>query len=103
MNNLDKAYSLLNQANETHETIIANRFLGDILLTRKDKKALYYLKKVYHAYNSDPDYLNTLCYACVYFKDFEYAKKILPELKQLSPDNKNIPAFEKEISANTEK
>ena len=97
-NEVDKAYALLIKANEIHETTIASRFLGDILLQKKDRKALFYLKKVYGAYNTDPNYLNTLCYACIFFKEYEYAKKILPELKQLSPDNPNIPDYEKMIA-----
>jgi len=97
-NEVDKAYALLIRANEIHETSIANRFLGDILLQKKDRKALYYLKKVYSEYNTDPNYLNTLCYACIIFKEYQYAKKILPELKQLSPDNPNIPGYEKAIA-----
>jgi tetratricopeptide (TPR) repeat protein len=96
--NIDKGFALLNQANNIHETPVANRFLGDILLQRKDPKSLECLKKVYSDYSTDPEYLNTLCYASIYFKDFEYAKKILPELKRLSPNNPNIPAFEKKIS-----
>lgn len=96
-NEIDKAFSLLNKANEIRETSAANRFLGDILLQRKDKKSLYYLKKVYADYSSDANYLNTLCYACIYFKDFKYAEKILPELKQLSPNNPNISNYEKRI------
>jgi len=96
--NIDQALSLLNKANTIHETTLENRFLGDIWLKRRDRKALYYLKKVYSDYSTDPDYLNTLCYASIYFKEYTYAKKILPELKQLSPNNPNIPAFEKKIS-----
>jgi tetratricopeptide (TPR) repeat protein len=97
-NEIEKAYTLLTEANKIKETNIAHRFLGDILLQKKDKKALYHLKKVYKDYNSDPNFLNTLCYACIFFKDFEYAGKILPELKQLSPDNKYIPSYEKAIA-----
>jgi tetratricopeptide (TPR) repeat protein len=95
--NVDKGIALLNKANEIHETNLAYRFLADILLQRKDKKALVYLKKVYYDYNTDPEYLNTLCYASIYFKDYKYAKKVLPELKQLSPKNPNIPIYEKNI------
>jgi len=46
-NEVDKAYALLIRANEIHETSIANRFLGDILLQKKDRKALYLSYKVY--------------------------------------------------------
>jgi tetratricopeptide (TPR) repeat protein len=99
-NEVDKAYTLLMQANAIHETTIANRFLGDIMLQKKDRKAMYYLKKVYVEYNTDPNYLNTLCYASIFFKEYQYAKKILPELKQLSPNNPNIPGYEKMIMQN---
>lgn len=46
-------------------------------------------------YSSDPDYLNTVCYASIYFEDYNYARKILPTLKKLSPDNPNIAAYKK--------
>jgi tetratricopeptide (TPR) repeat protein len=96
--NVNRGFDLLNQANKIHETNLAYRFLADILIQRKDKKGLFYLKKVYLDYNTDPEYLNTLCYASIYFKDYNYAKKILPELKQLSPKNPNIPIYEKKLS-----
>jgi hypothetical protein len=96
--NIDKGYSLLMQANSIHETNLVNRFLGDILLQKKDPKALDYLKKVYFDYNTNTEYLNTLCYACIYFRDYKYGQKILTELKQLSPNNPNIPAYEKKLS-----
>ncbi len=95
--NIEKALSLLLDANKTHETSLASRFLGDIYLQRKDKKALFYLKKVYPDYSADPQYLNSICYASILFKDFKTAKEILPRLKQLSPNNPNIPVFEKNI------
>jgi len=53
------------------------------------------LKKIYVDYSSDPDYLNTVCYASIYFEDYNYARKILPTLKKLSPDNPNIAAYKK--------
>ena len=96
--NIDKGYTLLMQANRMHETNLVNRFLGDILLQKKDPQALDYLKKVYFDYNTNTEYLNTLCYACIYFKDYQYGQKILTELKQLSPNNPNIPAYEKKLS-----
>ncbi len=97
-NEVDKAYALLLRANEINETVIANRFLGDILLQKRDKRALHYLNKVYGDYGTDPDYLNTFCYACIVFQDYQSAGKILQELKQLAPDHPNIPRYEKAIA-----
>jgi tetratricopeptide (TPR) repeat protein len=97
-NQPEQATELLLKANQISETAIANRLLGEIFFRKQKKEALYYLKKGYSEYKSDPQYLNTLCYACVYFKDYNYAGKILPELKQLDPGNPNIETFEKIIS-----
>jgi tetratricopeptide (TPR) repeat protein len=97
---IDQAYDLLIEANQINETNVANRFLGDILLMRKDINAMLYLKKVYTHYKTDPEYLNTLCYACILFKDYAYAAKILPELKRLSPGNPYIPEYERVIAQN---
>jgi tetratricopeptide (TPR) repeat protein len=96
----DPAYKLLLEANQINETSVANRFLGDILLVRKDRNALMYLKKVYYDYKTDADYLNTLCYASILFGDYLYAAKILPELKDLAPQNPNIPKYERAIAQN---
>jgi tetratricopeptide (TPR) repeat protein len=96
--NFDKGLELLYQANKIQESSLANRIIGEILLKKNDKNSLVYLKKVYRDYNSNAVYMNTLCYACIYFKDFGSAKKVLQELKQLAPNNPNIPNYEKMIS-----
>jgi len=96
---INLAYNLLIEANQITETNVANRFLGDILLMKKDKRALFYLKKVYYDYKTDLEYLNTVCYASVFFRDYQYASKILPELKQLDPTNPNIPKYEKALAS----
>jgi len=96
--NTDKGLDLLYQANKIQESVLADRIIGEILLQKKDKNALVYLKKVYRNYNTDAQYLNTLCYACIYFKEYGSAKKILQELKQLAPNNPNIPNYEKKLS-----
>jgi tetratricopeptide (TPR) repeat protein len=97
---IDNAYELLMQANKINETSLANRFLGDILLVKKNKMALFYLKKVYPDYKADAEYLNTLCYACIQFDDYNYAARVLPELKKLSPGNPNIPNYERALERN---
>ncbi|MDF1534555.1 MAG: hypothetical protein P1P69_08670, partial [Methanosarcinaceae archaeon] len=56
-------------------------------------------KKVYYDYKTDLEYLNTMCYASIYFRDYKYASKILPELKQLDPTNPNIPNYEKALAS----
>jgi len=96
--NTDKGLDLLFQANKIQESLVVDRMIGEILLQKKDKNALVYLKKVYRNYNTDAQYLNTLCYAFIYFKDYGSAKKILQELKQLAPNNPNIPNYEKTLS-----
>jgi tetratricopeptide (TPR) repeat protein len=96
--NIDKGLDLLYQANKIQESVLANRMIGEILLQKKDKKALVYLKKVYRNYNTDAQYLNTFCYSLVYFNEYDAAKKILQELKQLAPNNPNIPNYEKKLS-----
>jgi tetratricopeptide (TPR) repeat protein len=96
--NTNKGLELLNKANKIQETGLANRIIGEILLQKKDVKSLEYFKKAYRDYGTDAKFLNTLCYAFIYFKEFESAKKVLIELKQLSPNNPNIPRYEKSIS-----
>lgn len=98
--NANSAFKLLLQANQISETSIANRLLGDIFLVNKNKEALAYLKKVYFDYKTDPEYLNTLFYASIIFEDFQYAAKILPDLKQLDPDNPNISKYKELIEQN---
>ncbi len=90
----DDALVVLYKANKIQETNIANRLIGEILLQKNDRNALGYLKKAYYEFSSDPNFLNTLCYACIYNNDLEYAAKILGELKQLSPDSKRIKNYE---------
>ena len=97
-NKLDEALTLLYKSNSIQETSIANRFIGEILLHKKDINALSYLKKAYYEYSSDPNFLNTLCYASIYFKDITYAEKILTELKQLVPNSPNIKKYENAIA-----
>ncbi len=92
-NELDKALTLLLEANKQSESSIANRFIGEILLLRKDPQALSYLKVAFLDFQSDPVFLNTLCYASIMFNDKEYARKILSELRQIDPNNKNIKEF----------
>ncbi len=90
----DEALEVLYKANKVRETVIADRLIGEILLQKKDRNALIYLKKAYYEYSSDPNFLNTLCYACIYYDDLDFAVKILDELKQLSPDSKKISNYE---------
>jgi predicted Zn-dependent protease len=98
----DDALMTLQKANEIQETSIANRFIGEILLGKNDKRALDYLKKVYYESNTDPVFLNTLCYAYIHFNHFDLAQKILIELKQLDPGNPNIPKYERMITQRKE-
>ncbi|MBN1416392.1 MAG: hypothetical protein JW973_14915 [Bacteroidales bacterium] len=97
-----EALVTLQKANEIKETNVANRIIGEILLGRNDKTALGYLKKAYYEYSSEPNFLNTLCYAGIHFGDFKYAEKILVELKQLAPGHPNIIKYEKMISQRKE-
>jgi tetratricopeptide (TPR) repeat protein len=90
----DEALGVLYKANKVQETAIADRLIGEILLQKKDRNALIYLKKAYYEYSSDPKFLNTLCYACIYYDDLDFAEKILDELRQLSPDSKKISNYE---------
>jgi tetratricopeptide (TPR) repeat protein/lysophospholipase L1-like esterase len=96
--NIDEALDILYKANKIQETSISNRLIGEILLQKEDKKALIYLKKAYYEFSSDPNFLNTLCYACIYNNDLSYAEKILLELKQLSPDSEKVRLYENMIS-----
>jgi len=96
--NTDKGLDLLYQANKIQESILVNRMIGEILLQKKDKNALDYLKKIYRNYNTDAQYLNTFCYSLILFEEYDAAKKILQELKQLAPNNPNIPNYEKTLS-----
>jgi Flp pilus assembly protein TadD len=86
----DDALAVLHKANKIQETNIANRLIGEILLKKNDRNALGYLKKAYYKFSSNPNFLNTLCYVCIYNDDLEYAEKIPGELKQLSPDSERI-------------
>jgi tetratricopeptide (TPR) repeat protein len=90
----DEALTILYKANKIEESGITNRLIGEVLLSRNDQNALKYLKKAYQEYNSDPQYLNTLCYACIHFNELKFADKILIELKQLAPNNPNLKKYE---------
>jgi tetratricopeptide (TPR) repeat protein len=96
------ALMTLQKANEIQETNVANRLVGEILLSKNDKRALDYFKKVYYESNTDPVFLNTLCYAYIHFNLFDPAQKILIELKQLDPGNPNIPKYERMITQRKE-
>lgn len=98
-NKLDEALKILYQSNNIQETAIADRLIGEALIYKKNKTALTYLKRAYKEYNSNPEFLNTLCYASILFNDMNSAEKILSELKQLAPNSPNIKQFEKAISA----
>lgn len=98
----DDALLTLQKANEIQETSVANRLIGEILLSKNDKKALDYFKKVYYESNTDPVFLNTLCYAYIHYNHFDLAQKILIELKQLDPGNPNIPKYERMITQRKE-
>jgi tetratricopeptide (TPR) repeat protein/lysophospholipase L1-like esterase len=93
----DEALKTLYKANEIEETSIANRLIGEILLNQEKPEALPYLKKAYHQYSSDPNFLNTLCYASMTFNDPVFAKKMLSELKQIAPHSEKIVLFEEEF------
>ncbi len=95
--NYSEALKILYKANNIQETSIANRLIGEILLQNEDKNALSYLKKAYYEFSSDPNFLNTLCYASIYNNDLNYAEKILLELKQLSPGSGKIRVYENMI------
>jgi tetratricopeptide (TPR) repeat protein len=99
---VDEALMTLQKANTIQETSIANRIIGEILIGKNDKMALGYLMKAYYEYNSDPEFLNTLCYASIHFNNFNLAAKILSELKQLAPANPNIKKYEKMITRKKE-
>ncbi len=90
----DQALTILYNANKIQETNISNRLIGEILLQKQDKNALSYLKKAYYEFSSDPNFLNTLCYASIFNDDLNYAEKILLELKQLSPGSERIKMYE---------
>ena len=94
---IDKALDILYEANKIQETSISNRLIGEILLQKKDKRALTYLKKAYYEFSSDANFLNTLCYASIYYNDLDYAEKILLELKQLSPNFEKQRMYENMI------
>ena len=95
--NFDEALNILYEANEIQETSISNRLIGEILLHNEDKNALVYLKKAYYEFSSDPNFLNTLCYASIYNNDLDYAEKILIELRQLSPNSEKVKIYENMI------
>jgi tetratricopeptide (TPR) repeat protein/lysophospholipase L1-like esterase len=95
--NIDEALDILYKANKIQETSISNRLIGEILLQKKDKKALIYLKKAYYEFSSDANFLNTLCYASIFNNDLNYAEKILLELKQLSPNSEKVRLYENMI------
>ena len=97
LKNIDEALDILYKANKIQETNIANRLIGEILLQKEDKKALIYLKKAYYEFSSDPNFLNTLCYASIYNNELNYAEKILLELKQLSPNSEKVRTYENMI------
>jgi len=99
---IDDALNTLQKANEIQETNVANRFIGEILLSKNDKRSLDYFRKVYYESNTDPNFLNTLCYAYIHFGQFNLAQKILTELRQLDPGNPNIPKYEKMITQRKE-
>jgi tetratricopeptide (TPR) repeat protein/lysophospholipase L1-like esterase len=94
---IEEALDILYKANKIQETSISNRLIGEILLQKEDEKALIYLKKAYYEFSSDPNFLNTLCYASIYNNDLNYAEKILLELKQLSPNSEKIRMYENMI------
>jgi len=94
---IDEALDILYKANKIQETSISNRLIGEILLQKEDKKALIYLKKAYYEFSSDPNFLNTLCYASIFNNDLSYAEKILIELKQLSPNSEKVRMYENMI------
>jgi tetratricopeptide (TPR) repeat protein len=99
---MDNALITLQKANKIQETAPANRLIGEILLSKNDKRSLEYFTKIYYESNTDPTFLNTLCYAYIHFHYFDLAQKILIELKQLDPGNPNIVKYERMIALKKE-
>ena len=81
-------FALLSQSLRLEETAFANKWVGQILLTRKEfQKAFTYLKKAEAMGLKDPDLYYNLAAASYYLNRKKEAVRYLNKLKQIKPDH----------------
>jgi tetratricopeptide (TPR) repeat protein len=91
INKNDEALSLLLESVQIQESVLANRVIGSIYLSKKIyDKAIIFLEKAYATDPKDPSTLNNLFIAHLRQKNFKSADRFLKEFKTVSSDDKRV-------------
>ncbi|MEO0293876.1 MAG: hypothetical protein ABIN61_06620 [candidate division WOR-3 bacterium] len=95
---LSTAFLLLSQSLDLKETGIANKFIGEILLFRKEfDKALLYLQRAEELGLKDPDLYYNMAAANYYLDKKKEALRYLKKLKAIRPNHPDPSGLEKKL------
>jgi tetratricopeptide (TPR) repeat protein len=92
---IDEALSILVSSLEINNAPVTNRLIGNVLITQKDNRLLYYYIKAYPTFRFEPSFLSKYSIANYVNRRYPEAKKALSDLKQIQPDYPEIPGLEK--------
>ena len=93
----EQALNLLYEANRSHETPVANRYIGELYLHFGNREALTYLQKAYPEHSSNTMFITTYCYAAIMFDEVTLANNLLNRLQKLDPENQRISMLESKL------
>lgn len=96
----EEALQVLLNTLEIKETSLANRIVGELLLSRNDRNSIVYFLKAYEDYKKDKDFLYKL--GMLYLQNGAKNKAFdtLEELKKIDENSKYIPLLEERIKEN---
>ena len=101
---LDAALPLLYQSLKTKETEFANKWIGKILMSKKQiQLAIQYLEKAYQMNPADPDVLFHLSQAYAVERQFEKAQAMCAELEQKHPRFPHLARLKEQLKKMAQK
>lgn len=92
---VEEAEDILLQSLEIKDTHVANRMLGDIYYNRNEmSNSLYYFRKVYNEFDSDPRFLNVIALNYIASGNKKKAAFCVERLKKVAPKYPDIEVLE---------
>jgi len=83
---VEEAEDLLLQSLEVKDSHVANRMLGDIYYNKGNMtESLYYFRKVYREFDSDPRFLNVIALNYIASGNKKKASLCVDRLKKVAP------------------
>lgn len=93
--NTEGAEHVLLQSLDVKDSHVANRMLGDIYYNRNDmSESLYYFRKVYKEFDSDPRFLNVIALNYIAAGNKKKAAECVDRLKVVAPKYPDIQVLE---------